>query len=113
MLRITAPVALAFGLVSLGALLGASAKAGSAPSGGGSRIQLRTAEVEGRRYVVVKRGPTEYEVFSPDDPEAWLVFDANTGPLRQGKKGSDVDLDMRKFPPTLFGSDGPPVFGSE
>jgi hypothetical protein len=101
-MSISGPIAIALALVGAGVLLGAGAKAGPS-SGGGSRIQARKATVDGRDYVIIKRGPTEFEVFSPEDPEAWLVFDANTGPLRQGARGADVDRDMRKFPPDLFG----------
>jgi hypothetical protein len=90
-----------FGLSIFGlSQVGASPK--NPVSGGGSGLKVRTAEVEGRRYFIVKRDATTFEVFSPDDPEAWLIFDVNTGPIRQGSRGSDVDRDMRQFPKDLM-----------
>lgn len=93
-----------FTVLGLGILgLSKTGEAKGQISGGGSRLNAKAVEVEGRRYFVIQRDATIFEVFSPDDPNAWVIFDASI----PGKsvdivaKGSNIEQlrqDIVKFP---------------
>ncbi len=97
-----------FGLSKVSPASPASPKLG--PAGGGANLRTGKATVDGRDYIVIDRGFGTFEVLSPDDSEAWIIFDASAAgdtvrPIASGARGEDVVRDMQKFPKNVFGGD--------
>jgi hypothetical protein len=73
------------------------------PAGGGENLRVIDVDVEGRRYKVIDRGFGTFEVLSPDDPNAWVIFDASipgkeVDVISEGPSTGQLRADLPKFP---------------
>lgn len=86
-------------ILGLAALLSKTAKADTKVP-----PAVKNTSVDGREYIVIRRGEGQYEVIREDDRDTWLIF-GQGGPIQQNgdiDKLTQLQADMQSFPSNLF-----------